>query len=48
MFMHVLFLVSVRYWAPTVLSPDGKQFDKKLMKVFLRLPAVNVNIMLFT
>lgn len=37
-----LFLVSTHYWAPTVLSPDGKPFDKKLTKVLPRLPVVNV------
>lgn len=31
-------------WAPTVLSPDGKPFDKKLIKVSLGLPTVNVLI----
>lgn len=40
-----LFLVSVHYWAPTVLSPDGKPFDKKLIKVLLGLPVVNVLIL---
>ncbi len=39
-----LFLVSAHYWAPTVLSPDGKPFDKKLIKVLLGLPTVNVLI----
>lgn len=31
-------------WAPTVLGPDGKPFDKKLIKVLLGLPTVNVLI----
>lgn len=47
MFMHVCFLVSAHYWAPTVLSPDGKPFDKKLIKVLLGLPTVNVLIIVF-
>lgn len=42
-----LFLVSAHYWAPTVLSPDGKPFDKKLIKVLLGLPTVNVLIIAF-
>lgn len=42
-----LFLVSAHYWAPTVLSPDGKPFDKKLIKVLLGLPGVNVLIIVF-
>lgn len=42
-----LFLVSAHYWAPTVLSPDGKPFDKKLIKVLLGLPTVNVLIIVF-
>lgn len=36
--------MSAHYWAPTVLSPDGKPFDKKLIKVLLGLPVVNVLI----
>lgn len=42
-----LFLVSAHYWAPTVLSPDGKPFDKKLIKVLLGLPTVNVLVIVF-
>lgn len=42
-----LFLVSAHYWAPTVLSPDGKPFDKKLIIVLLGLPTVNVLIIVF-
>lgn len=42
-----LFLVSAHYWAPTVLSPDGKPFDRKLIKVLLGLPTVNVLIIVF-
>ena len=41
-----LFLVSVLYWATTVLGPDGKPFDKKLIKVLRRLPTVNVLIIM--
>lgn len=36
--------MSVHYWAPTVLSPDGKPFDKKLIKVLLGMPVVHVLI----
>lgn len=36
--------MSVHCWAPTVLGPDGKPFDKKLIKVLLGLPTVNVLI----
>lgn len=39
--------MSAHYWAPTVLSPDGKPFDKKLIKVLLGLPTVNVLIITF-
>lgn len=39
--------MSVHYWAPTVISPDGKPFDKKLIKVLLRLPTVNILIIAF-
>lgn len=39
--------MSAHYWAPTVLSPDGKPFDKKLIKVLLGLPTVNVLIIGF-
>lgn len=39
--------MSVHYWAPTVLSPDGKPFDKKLIKVLHGLPTVNVLIIVF-
>lgn len=39
--------MSAHYWAPTVLSPDGKPFDKKLIKVLLGLPTVNVLIIVF-
>lgn len=36
--------MSVHCWAPTVLGPDGKPFDKKLIKVLFGLPTVNVLI----
>lgn len=39
--------MSVHYWAPTVISPDGKPFDKKLIKVLLCLPMVNILIIVF-
>lgn len=39
--------MSAHYWAPTVLSPDGKPFDRKLIKVLLGLPTVNVLIIVF-
>lgn len=42
-----LFLLSAHYWAPTALNPDGKPFDKKLTKVSLCLPTVNVFNQLF-
>lgn len=38
--------MSVHYWAPTVVSPDGKPFDKKLIKVLLRSPTVNISIII--
>lgn len=39
--------MSAHYWAPTVLSPDGKPFDRKLIKVLLGLPTVSVLIIVF-